>query len=374
MNRGLGSLILAVSVIGGLLAFTILTLTLDRPMPAAALPDYSAKTGQACGVCHVNPAGGGPLTLRGQAFAAIPTHTADPLGAFLQSGGPPTPIPLPKAAYLPSVLKDPTPTMAVLSSTAFTYTPGGSNQYLVVIGELQNISGQYRTPGIIQIVFYNSSDGIVGVRNAIAFNDVLAPADRTSFRYETTDIPPGWVRYEFNLLPSQISSYILIRLSLTEVNTTIDGSGRLHFLGAVTNDDTGGHSGFPKIYATLYDSHGAIKNAGYGTLYVFLQPGAKAFFDISINGPAEYATYEVKAYFSSTYSPTPTRTPTWTATPTPAGTRTPTPSAAASSTAAPAITLTPTQTATPTPTSGPIVNNFGAQASGFWPGAAITSG
>lgn len=35
-----------------------------------ALPEYSHRTGEACAVCHVNPGGGGPRTLRGALWAA----------------------------------------------------------------------------------------------------------------------------------------------------------------------------------------------------------------------------------------------------------------------------------------------------------------
>ncbi len=38
--------------------------------PASALPEYSALTGESCGVCHINPGGGGPRTLRGLLWAA----------------------------------------------------------------------------------------------------------------------------------------------------------------------------------------------------------------------------------------------------------------------------------------------------------------
>jgi hypothetical protein len=34
------------------------------------LPEYAARTGQACAVCHVNPAGGGPRTVRGLLWVA----------------------------------------------------------------------------------------------------------------------------------------------------------------------------------------------------------------------------------------------------------------------------------------------------------------
>lgn len=38
--------------------------------PAHALPEYATRTGQQCAVCHVNPAGGGPRTLRGLLWLA----------------------------------------------------------------------------------------------------------------------------------------------------------------------------------------------------------------------------------------------------------------------------------------------------------------
>ncbi len=38
--------------------------------PANALPEYAALTGESCSVCHINPGGGGPRTLRGLLWAA----------------------------------------------------------------------------------------------------------------------------------------------------------------------------------------------------------------------------------------------------------------------------------------------------------------
>lgn len=37
---------------------------------ARATPVYAGQTGRQCGYCHVNPAGGGKLTTRGQRFQA----------------------------------------------------------------------------------------------------------------------------------------------------------------------------------------------------------------------------------------------------------------------------------------------------------------
>ena len=53
----------AVALIVGMAAVVI-------PRPADALPSYAQQTGMACGRCHVSPAGGGPRTAFGNAFAA----------------------------------------------------------------------------------------------------------------------------------------------------------------------------------------------------------------------------------------------------------------------------------------------------------------
>lgn len=41
---------------------------LMHPQPAAALPEYSAQTGEPCASCHLSPSGGGPRGPRGQAW------------------------------------------------------------------------------------------------------------------------------------------------------------------------------------------------------------------------------------------------------------------------------------------------------------------
>ncbi len=46
-----------------------LLILIARPT-AHALPEYAARTGQPCAVCHVNPAGGGPRTERGALWVA----------------------------------------------------------------------------------------------------------------------------------------------------------------------------------------------------------------------------------------------------------------------------------------------------------------
>ncbi|MBI4319839.1 MAG: hypothetical protein HY675_15220 [Chloroflexi bacterium] len=51
-----------------LAAAIAVALALIRPTPTGAVPDYAAKTGEACASCHVNPAGGGALTDQGKAF------------------------------------------------------------------------------------------------------------------------------------------------------------------------------------------------------------------------------------------------------------------------------------------------------------------
>jgi cytochrome c5 len=59
----LGFLWIGVGVLVGTLVFA------TRPI-AHALPEYTARTGEACTTCHVNPAGGGPRTERSALWIA----------------------------------------------------------------------------------------------------------------------------------------------------------------------------------------------------------------------------------------------------------------------------------------------------------------
>lgn len=63
MNFKVLGAVAAAAIIGG-------ALTVGVPKSAQALPAYAASTGKACGACHTNPAGGGPRTAFGEAFAA----------------------------------------------------------------------------------------------------------------------------------------------------------------------------------------------------------------------------------------------------------------------------------------------------------------
>jgi hypothetical protein len=56
--------------LGALSVLAMATALSMFPRPATALQAYSQQTGLACGRCHVNPAGGGPNTAFGKAFAA----------------------------------------------------------------------------------------------------------------------------------------------------------------------------------------------------------------------------------------------------------------------------------------------------------------
>lgn len=54
----------------GLGGLVVLLILLTARTPAYALPEYATRTGQQCTTCHVNPAGGGPRTLRGLLWIA----------------------------------------------------------------------------------------------------------------------------------------------------------------------------------------------------------------------------------------------------------------------------------------------------------------
>ena len=55
--------------IAGIALFVFLAISTSSNS-VQALPEYSHRTGEACAVCHVNPGGGGPRTLRGALWAA----------------------------------------------------------------------------------------------------------------------------------------------------------------------------------------------------------------------------------------------------------------------------------------------------------------
>jgi len=65
------SLLIRVTALLASAFFAVLMMSLfTEPRPVKALPEYSSLTGENCGVCHVNPGGGGPRTLRGLLWAA----------------------------------------------------------------------------------------------------------------------------------------------------------------------------------------------------------------------------------------------------------------------------------------------------------------
>ncbi|MBI5824441.1 MAG: cytochrome c [Chloroflexi bacterium] len=55
--------------IAGIALFVLLAIS-SSSNSVQALPEYSHRTGESCAVCHVNPGGGGPRTLRGALWAA----------------------------------------------------------------------------------------------------------------------------------------------------------------------------------------------------------------------------------------------------------------------------------------------------------------
>src|SRR6185437_4364900 len=81
----------ACSIVAASVAAFTLAIACLAPRPATALPAYAKQTGLACGRCHVSPAGGGPNTAFGKAFAAnghkVPGKTAAKGGKGSGKGG-----------------------------------------------------------------------------------------------------------------------------------------------------------------------------------------------------------------------------------------------------------------------------------------------
>lgn len=120
--------------------FVAAMVTLARPTPTAALPDYAAKTGQACGTCHVNTAGGGPRTPLGQRFEAIATHTTDPVGAFAQAQAAAQPTPT-TAPAKPAATATPAPAKPAATATPAPAKPAATPTAAPAPGALPRTGG-----------------------------------------------------------------------------------------------------------------------------------------------------------------------------------------------------------------------------------------
>lgn len=121
------------------IAFAVTLLAVStRSTTVEALPQYAAATGQACGTCHVNPGGGGTLTATGQAFAAVPSHSSDPSGAFAQATAP-APAPAPAA---PAPAQAPAPTPAPSSSVSVSISGAATDDSVVYEIMVRNTGSQ----------------------------------------------------------------------------------------------------------------------------------------------------------------------------------------------------------------------------------------
>lgn len=67
--------------------FVLLTLMLTAAQQASATEEYARQTGQACGVCHLDPTGGGELTASGTSYSAQRHATSEsPTPGFIAKG------------------------------------------------------------------------------------------------------------------------------------------------------------------------------------------------------------------------------------------------------------------------------------------------
>ena len=64
------SLLRVTALLASAIFAALMIVLFAKTPPVKALPEYASLTGESCGVCHVNPGGGGPRTLRGLLWAA----------------------------------------------------------------------------------------------------------------------------------------------------------------------------------------------------------------------------------------------------------------------------------------------------------------
>jgi hypothetical protein len=153
------------------------------PAPGLALKSYATATGQSCGACHVDPAGGGSLTAKGSAFAAISTHSSDPKGAWTKVSAPvvaPTNTPVPTKPAPTPTLPAPTaiPVVATATTAPAVATPTPASAVATVVPPVDTPTA-IAVPSATPIVEVQATSTSIPVQQQPAETPVAIPATAT---------------------------------------------------------------------------------------------------------------------------------------------------------------------------------------------------
>ncbi len=213
---------------------------------------------------HLPPAAMPSNGSRGKLIAAIViivVIVAVIVGAFfLTKGGSSSPSPTATPTPTPSVTQSPSPTqtpttvanVSVLSSSHY-YTGSG---YINVVGEVQNNLGTNVKDVEVVVIFYDSTDAIIGADYVNTEIDILKPNQKSPFKFTGN---PGETAASYRLTVHYNTTQDQPFEGLTIISQTasIDQEGLHNVVGKVKNNGAS-EATQVIVVGTYYDSAGKV--------------------------------------------------------------------------------------------------------------------
>jgi peptidoglycan/xylan/chitin deacetylase (PgdA/CDA1 family) len=174
--------------------------------------------------------------------------------------------------------------IAVLSSTTWTDAAG----YLHIAGEILNNTGDPRRWIELDATFLNSAGGTVG--KAVGYADVATVRSLARSPFEiVARKPAGYARTTLKVCTptaaggcqaGQVTTTPLGGLSVAPGASSVDGAGRRHYAGSITNGATT-TAYLTRSLVTQYDAYGNVRGVGNAsTNPATLTSGSTGAFDV----------------------------------------------------------------------------------------------
>ncbi len=215
----------------------------------------------------------------------------------------------PNCTFLPYLMKpEATPTPTVPPPTA-TLPPSGvfilnnhsyyvdSSDYLHIVGEVQNNTGQARQFIRITVNIFSGTGQLLDTDFTYTTLDELRPADKTCFHLLLKQ-PAGWASYQFEGISSSVYNGAFPALTIFNDSGAIDPTlGGYRIIGQVRNDGTSRVT-YVQPIATLYNADGTVLDCDFTFVNsTDLDPGQTSAFEMLNYGRPSYtdvATYRLQ--------------------------------------------------------------------------------
>lgn len=162
-----------------------------------------------------------------------------------------------------------------------------SIDYLHVVGEVENNTGQARQFVKITANFFNASQQLIDTDFTFTSLDELRPGEKTCFHL-LLEQPPGWASYQFEGVTSSMYAGAFPALTVLGDSGSLGSFNSYRIIGQVRNDGAG-QVKFVQPVATLYNAGGTVIGCDFTFVSsTDLDPGQTSSFDLSISGRQSY--------------------------------------------------------------------------------------